>query len=195
MLGWVIRLRRVSSRWRPSVPAVSALVTASQHTPGGIELQYSHSLLQATTAAATAGEVRFYSHKAAPPSLAGVEEGKKLPAFEFAVLQAPLMKSASHQLPAHLQPLAARLQSAGGTLRLPGGASPEAAARTAAQAAAEKGLPLVLVVGTGGTEALALEATQVYHEGYVRAHSPRAELGSPGAAPRCALGAALCLGV
>lgn len=96
--------------------------------------------------------------------------------FQFAVLQSLLQQEPSQQLPRALQPLAARLQELGGSS---GGAPLDGAA--AARAAAERGLPLALLVGTGGTEALALEVTRAYHEAY-SATRPAGE------ADRCAAG-------
>eukprot|EP00887_Chlorella_sp_A99_P007422 scaffold2.g7422.t1 len=90
--------------------------------------------------------------------------GEPPQSFRYQVLFASMMDEG--QLPKHLRPLAARLDRLGGAGRA---AASAAAAADAARAAAAEGLPLACVMGTGGTEHMALELMQSYHEAYRQA--------------------------
>ena len=108
---------------------------------------------------------------------AGPDLLQRMEPFEFAVLQAPLMTkgvaSPHPQLSPHLALYAARLEAMGGAC-----CPSDASAVTAARAAGERGRPLALLLGTGGTEALALEAADEYRLAHLRTH--------PGTGDRCA---------
>lgn len=83
--------------------------------------------------------------------------------FQYAVLSSPLSKQqdgTDPPIPRHLQPVVRGLAALGGVA---------STAVEAVQAAVQTRSPLALVLGTGGTEAAALDAIREYHQAYTAA--------------------------
>ncbi|KAL4451867.1 hypothetical protein ABPG75_007529 [Micractinium tetrahymenae] len=124
--------------------------------------------------AADAGAATAFSSRRPLAALAATGyPSPDAPSFQYAVLEAPLLKEQGAPVPGaiprRLLPFAQRMASLGGRR-----AAGTEAVYEAAVSAAQAGQPFAIVLGTGGTEGAALKLAAHYHKEYQKAQQAAA---------------------